>query len=381
MDTDAEGFGTAFDRVFYIDNIEVNALGACDSETTESMSAADLNMTFMSDQTANIRNDNATFEYVANPDFDKVNSSCFVGKVTKSAVNTWDNNQIYFNSKFDLSANGGFKIKVYSANPGYTVLLKLESIVNPSLNTEIDLTTTKTNEWEELTFNFSTTHDNKYDKIVLIFDLSSASTNTYYFDDLKLFERTTGGGGGTGTSNTIGGGDGCDDTTTCPNPPSGELLYNGNFEACDCDWQLIGNGGTVSISETINNGGSRSAKIQSAPGINSALKQERLGVGIIQPNTTYVVTFDIKASGVFGEGGVFKAFVFSTGENGGDVGATQHVLTDNTASISSTTWESKSYTFTTPGNANQVAGGVTFLAELVNSNASVNIDNVVLKIK
>ncbi|CAI8390258.1 MAG: Uncharacterised protein [Polaribacter sejongensis] len=165
----------------------------------------------------------------------------------------------------------------------------------------------------------------------------------------------------------------------CPDPPSGELLYNGNFEACDCDWQLIANGGTVSISETINNGGSRSAKIQSATGKNPAIKQERLGVGTIEPNTTYVVTFDIKASGAFGEGGVFKAFAFSEGENGGEVPATQHVLTDNTASISSTTWESKSYTFTTPGNANEVAGGVSFLAELVNSNASVNIDNVVIK--
>jgi len=362
-------------------NVNTVVVGLCTADAAESISATDLNMTFMSDQTANITNDNATFEYVANPDFDNtVNSSCFVGKITKSAVNPWDNNQIDFNSKFDLSANGGFKIKVYSANPGYTVLLKLESIADPNnVKTEIDLTTTKTNEWEELTFNFSTNEDNKYDRIVLIFDLSSANTNTYYFDDLKLFERTTGVGGGTGTSNTIGGGDGCDDTTTCPNPPSGELLYNGNFEACDCDWQLIGNGGTVSISETINNGGSRSAKIQSATGKNPAIKQERLGVGIIQPNTTYVVTFDIKASGDFGEGGVFKAFAFSEGENGGDVGATQHVLTDNTASISSTTWESKSYTFTTPGIANQVAGGVSFLAELVNSNASVNIDNVVIK--
>ena len=176
-------------------NVEVYVAGACNSETTESMSAASLNVTFMSDQTANIRNDNATFEYVANPDSDNtVNSSCFVGKVTKTATNPWDNNQIDFNSKFDLSANGGFKINVYSASPGYTVLLKLESIADSSINTEIDLTTTKTNEWEELTFNFSTNDDNKYDRIVLIFDLSSANTNTYYFDDLKLFARTSGGG-------------------------------------------------------------------------------------------------------------------------------------------------------------------------------------------
>ncbi|MGB5420030.1 hypothetical protein, partial [Algibacter sp.] len=141
-----------------------------------------------------IRNDNAVFVWADNPGTVAVNGSCKVGKVTKQNVQAWDNNQIDFNEKFDLSANGGFKMKVYSAIPGYTVLLKLESIADPDTNTEIDLTTTKTNEWEELTYNFSTSEDNKYDRIVLIFDLGSANTNTYYFDDLKLFERTSGGG-------------------------------------------------------------------------------------------------------------------------------------------------------------------------------------------
>lgn len=179
----------------------VAAAGACTAESTESMNASDLNVTFMSDQTANIRNDNAVFEWVDNPGTDAVNNSCKVGKVTKQNVQPWDNIQIDFNEKFDLSANGGFKMNVYSANPGYTVLLKLESIDDPDTNTEIDLTTTKTNEWEELTYNFSTSEDNKYNRIVLIFDLSVANTNTYYFDDLKLFARTDNGGGSPGDYN------------------------------------------------------------------------------------------------------------------------------------------------------------------------------------
>ena len=71
-----------------------------------------------------------------------------------------------------------------------------------------------------------------------------------------------------------------------------------------------------------------------------------------------------------------KAFIFSEGANGGTVGATQHVLTDSTTSISTTGWETMSFTFTTPGNADQVEGGLSFLIELVNSSAKLNIDNV-----
>ena len=179
----------------------------------------------------------------------------------------------------------------------------------------------------------------------------------------------------------MGGGDGCADTTTCPDAPAGELLFNGDFEACDCDWQLLDAVGST-ISTSINNGGSKSGQIQGRAADAVGLKQERLGVGTIQPNTTYIVTYDIKASGAFGEGGVFKAFTFSEPAEGTDSGATQHILTDGTTSMSSN-WESKSYEFTTPGTAAQVAGGLSFLIEIVNStaNAAINIDNVVLKIK
>jgi hypothetical protein len=192
---------------YYFDDLMLYGTGngggtTCTAETSESMSASDLNVTFMSDQTANIVNDNATFEYVANPDFDNaINSSCFVGKVTKSNVNPWDNNQIDLDAKLDFNNNSGIKMKVYSSNPGYTVLLKLESQANPGINTEIDLTTTQTNAWEELTYPFASSESDKYDRIVLIFDLATANTNTYYFDDLKLYG--TGGGGGGGGAYTL----------------------------------------------------------------------------------------------------------------------------------------------------------------------------------
>ncbi len=181
------------------DDDDVFIPGACIPETSESMNAADLNITFMSDQTSSIFNDNATFEWVDNPDSDNtVNNSCKLGKVTKSGVNPWDNIQIDLDAKLDFSTNSGLKIKVFSDQPGFTVLLKLEEIGNSGNNTEIDLTTTKTNEWEELTYAFDGSHNNQYDKIVLIFDLASKNTNTYYFDDLTYYGDGGNGDGGNG---------------------------------------------------------------------------------------------------------------------------------------------------------------------------------------
>lgn len=174
-----------------------------------------------------------------------------------------------------------------------------------------------------------------------------------------------------GDGSSTGGGGGGD----CPAPPTGELLSNGDFEAGESCWQFF-NG--TSISTTVNNGGSNSAEMQGATGVAVNFKQERFAIGVVQPNTSYTVSFDIIADGPFGDGGLFKAFAFSEGADGGTVPATLHTLTDNTSSLA-TTWETKTYTFTTPSNANQVEGGISFLLELVNSSAKLNVDNVVIK--
>ena len=373
---DADGNTTVASR-----NVEVNAPGTCDADEAQSVSAADFNITMAS--SVNIIIDGTTFEIIDNPDFDNtINTSCKVGKVTKQGVAAWDNIQLDLDAKLDFNSNSGLKIKVWSSRANTTVLLKLEEIGNPGNSLELgSMTTSVTSGWEELTYPVGSGESNKFNKVVVFFDLDGGNTDTYYFDDLKLYGDGSGTGTGGGSSNTVGGGDGCADTTTCPDAPAGELLFNGDFEACDCDWQLLDAVGST-ISTSINNGGSKSGQIQGSAGVAVGLKQERLGVGTIQPNTTYIVTYDIKASGAFGEGGVFKAFTFSEPAEGTDTGATLHILTDGTTSMSSN-WESKSYEFTTAATAAQVAGGVSFLIEIVNSvaNAAINIDNVVLKIK
>lgn len=375
MVIDSDGNTTVATR-----NVQVNAPGVCDADEAQSVSASDLNVTMASAVT--IIEDGATFEIKANPDFNNaINTSCKVGKVTKQGVAAWDNIQLNLNAKLDFNSNSGLKIKVWSARPNTAVLIKLEEIGNPGNSKEIGTKTTSiTSGWEELTYPAGSGESNKFNKVVIFFDLNANNTSTYYFDDLKLY----GNGSGTGTGggdNTVGGGDGCAGTTACPAAPAGELLFNGNFEACDCDWQLLDAVGST-ISNSINNGGSKSGQIQGRAGVAVGLKQERLGVGTIQPNTTYTVTYDIKASGAFGEGGVFKAFTFSEPAEGTNSGATLHTLTAATTSMSSN-WERKSYEFTTPAGAAKVAGGLSFLIEIVNStaNAAINIDNVVIKIK
>ena len=182
---------------FYIDDIMQiqTPPPPCLEETAESMSAASLNVTFKTDQTANIIKDGANFEWVFNPKSDTgINTSCKAGKVTKTGTNPWDNVQINLDAKLDFNTHSGIKLKVFSAVPGFKVLLKLEDKANSGTNTQVELTTTKTNEWEELSFPFASTQTGKYNKIVLIFDLATKNTNTYYFDDLTFYG--TGGGGG-----------------------------------------------------------------------------------------------------------------------------------------------------------------------------------------
>jgi hypothetical protein len=334
----------------------------CTLETAESYSASNLNMTFQTDPSEDFISDGAGFSWIDNPDYDNtINSSCKVGQVVKGNNNPWDNNQYDLDAKLDFNVNSGLKIKVWSARPNTEVRIKLEEIGNPGNNNEQFLTTSVTSGWEELTFPFTAAESGKFDKIVIFFDLNANNTDTYYFDDLKLYGNGGNGGGGGGNGD-------------CPEPPAGELLANGDFEAGDVGcWQFFP--GTT-ISTTINNGGSQSAEIQGSTGVAVGLKMERFGTGLVTPNTSYTVSFDIIASDVLGEGGLVKAFTFSEGADGGTVAATQHVLTDNTTSVSTTAWETKTFTFTTPGNANQVEGGLSFLIEIVNSAARLNVDNI-----
>ena len=342
---------------YYFDDLKLyvgdGGGGTCTAETAESLNAADFNLTFQTDQTAKIIADNATFAWISNPDFDNaVNPSCKVGEYVRNPNELYPNHQIDFTTPLSFANNAGFKLKVWTPTVGTNVTVKLEG----ATVLEVSKTTTVANAWEELTFDFGDNASGNT-KIVLFFNVGNNTPGTFYYDDFKLYPRDGGGGG------------------DCPAPPAGELLSNGDFEAGESCWQFFAG---TSISTTVSNGGNNSAQMQGATGVAVNFKQERFAIGVVQPNTSYTVSFDIIADGPFGDGGLFKAFAFSEGVDGGTVPATLHTLTDNTSSLA-TTWETKTYTFTTAPNANQVEGGISFLLELVNSTAKLNVDNVVIK--
>ncbi len=266
-----DGPGTAA-GTFYIDDIEQVTGESCEAESMQSLNAADFNLTFQSDPSSSITEDNTTFEYVDNPDFSAdPNKSCKAGKVTNSNQNPWDNMQIDLADKLTFTSGSNFTMKIYAPQSGYKVTLKLEDKTNAGIFTQVASTesTANINGWEELTFPFGAGDTGKYDKIVIFFDLETQNGNTYYFDDLKLNDGTGGGGGG-GTFD-----DG--------------LLTNGDFENGTEAW--IGNALDV---QTDGDNSYNFANVETA-GDAFAVNLSQV-VEIIQ-GETYTLSFDASSDG------------------------------------------------------------------------------------
>jgi len=343
--------GTSTEKTYYIDDLMLygegnggdgggDGGGACTPETTESYSASNLNMTFQTDPTANFTNDGAGFSWIDNPDLDNtVNTSCKVGQVIRGNVNPWDNIQYDLEAKLDFNANTGFKIKVWSPRPNTEVRLKLEEIGNPGNNSEKFLTTSVTSGWEELTFPFTAADSDRFNKIVIFFDLNTTSTDTYYFDDLKLYGSGNSGGGG-------GGGGSAD----------GDISSNGGFESGTLDgWTLYANGGSATLDNTEARTGDWCVKLfASAPsGLNPTLKQERKAAGSIVVGDEVQVTFSYKGS-LTGESGTVSIQSFVEATNGASQIETFNVTPTNT-------WQTFTTTYTVTGalQGGDVSGGIT----------------------
>jgi hypothetical protein len=332
---------------------------ACTIETDESMSAANLNVTFKSDQTAKIKTDGTTFAYETNPKSDTgINTSCKVGKVTNLGIAPWDNIQIDLNAKLDFTTHSGLKIKVYSAKAGTKVTIKLEEIGNAGNSTEVGVARTKTNEWEELSIPFPSSASGKFNKIVIFFDLENKDSDTYYFDDLTFYGTGSGSGGGTG------GGTGT---------AAGEIAVNGGFEAGDLSgWAVYRNGGTIIADNTQSKTGTWSGKIIATPdGKNPTLKQERVAAGKIAVGDKVKITFDYKGA-LTGESGTYSIQSFVEGANG----VTQVV---NISVSPTSSWQTYTTTYTV--GSGDISGGITleFVAicgGVAGCSSTLSLDNV-----
>ena len=135
--------------------------------------------------------DGASFATVSNPYVDSENPSDNVGRMIKGAGQNWAGAYLTLGSSMDLFNNDTFSIKVRSSKLNTRLLLKVENSSNTSTNYEKEITMTKYNEWETLTFDYSQIPNENYDRIVLIFDLgvtgNGSSSFTYYVDDISLY--------------------------------------------------------------------------------------------------------------------------------------------------------------------------------------------------
>jgi hypothetical protein len=92
---------------------------------------------------------------VNNPNASGINTSTKVAKMVKSPGATYGGSFLALDNPIDFSTKKTFKMKVYSPRVGAKVLLKVENLTNGGISFEKEVTTTKANEWEELTFDYS----------------------------------------------------------------------------------------------------------------------------------------------------------------------------------------------------------------------------------
>ncbi len=135
--------------------------------------------------------DGGQMTVIANPYAAGINTSSFVAQMIKNAGQVWGGSYITLDSNMDFVTYNTFTMKVFSPRADAKVLLKVENSANTSENFEKEVLTTKANEWEELTFNYSAINNTlTYDRIVIIIDNGTQGDGsadfTFLIDDIAL---------------------------------------------------------------------------------------------------------------------------------------------------------------------------------------------------
>ena len=131
----------------------------------------------------------APIEVVANPDVSGLNTTSNVAKFVKSnGSETWAGAFFDIPTSLDFANNNKMTVKTWSPKAGITVRFKVENSADNTQFVEVDATASKTNEWEELTFDMSSAAPGvTYDRIVIFFDWDvSGDDSVYYYDELAL---------------------------------------------------------------------------------------------------------------------------------------------------------------------------------------------------
>ncbi len=170
-------------KVFYWDDLKVLPAPSSVLGIPLNFQSSTLNYAFTDFEGGNVT-------VVNNPSATGINTSTKVAKMIKNPGATYGGSFITLDNPIDFTKKT-FKMKVWSPRVGAKVLLKVENLTNGGISFEKEVSTTKANEWEELTFDYSAINTaNSYQKVVLIFDNGTAgdgSANfTFYFDDITL---------------------------------------------------------------------------------------------------------------------------------------------------------------------------------------------------
>ena len=129
----------------------------------------------------------AGIEVIDNPDVSGLNTTSKVAKLTKTTGSeVWAGTFFEVATALDFTNYSKISTKVWSPKSGIVVKMKLENS-DASITHEVDISTTTSNAWEELVYDFSGAPTANYVRVVLFFDFGNAGDDAlYYYDELTL---------------------------------------------------------------------------------------------------------------------------------------------------------------------------------------------------
>jgi len=135
--------------------------------------------------------DGAIGARVSNPFPSGINTSAFVGQLTRPAGGPFAGSRITLSAPIDFSVNSVLSMKVYCTQPiGHPILVKFEG----GIPVEVSAVTTKTGEWETLYFDFTGLIGGTNNQMLFMFNFGNIGNGeVYYFDDIQLGDGTNPG--------------------------------------------------------------------------------------------------------------------------------------------------------------------------------------------
>lgn len=135
--------------------------------------------------------DGAIGARVANPFPTGINTSAFVGQLTRPAGGPYAGSRITLTSPINFSTNSVLSMKVYCTQPiGHPILVKFEG----GTPVEVSAVTTVSGQWETLEFDFTGLIGGTNNQMLFMFNFGNIGNGeVYYFDDIQLGDGTNPG--------------------------------------------------------------------------------------------------------------------------------------------------------------------------------------------